>query len=104
MAKKLLNILLALSMMLAMLAACNNDPNEGEEMVSDVLNLVVDGVSDYVIVRGENAYISEVTASTELQKYLKQISGVEIPIITDSTAPVEKEIVVGKTNREADGE
>ena len=114
-------MVLALSMMLTMLAACNNEPvdpvgdpddqqqeenqgNEGEEMVSDVLNLVVDGVSDYVIVRGENAYISEVTASTELQKYLKQISGVEIPIITDSTAPVEKEIVVGKTNREADGE
>ncbi|MBE6892147.1 MAG: DUF4838 domain-containing protein [Ruminococcaceae bacterium] len=121
MAKKLVSMLLALSMMLTMLAACNNDPvdpvgdpndqqqeenqgNEGEELVSDVLNLVVDGVSDYVIVRGENAYISEVTASTELQKYLKQISGVEIPIVTDSTAPVEKEIVVGKTNREADGE
>ncbi len=121
MAKKLLSMLLALSMMLTMLAACNNDPvdpvenpndqqqeenqgNEGEEVISDVLNLVVDGVSDYVIVRGENAYISEVTASTELQKYLKQISGVEIPIVTDSTAPVAKEIVVGKTNREYDGE
>ncbi|MBQ2915423.1 MAG: DUF4838 domain-containing protein [Clostridia bacterium] len=119
--RKILSMVLALSMMLTVIAACNNEPvepvenpedqqqeenqeNEGEEMVSDVLNLVVDGVSDYVIVRGENAYISEVTASTELQKYLKQISGVEIPIITDSTAPVEKEIVVGKTNREADGE
>ena len=84
MAKKLLSMLLALSMMLTMLAACNNEPvdpvenpddqqqeenqgNEGEEVISDVLNLVVDGVSDYVIVRGENAYISEVTASTELQ-------------------------------------
>ncbi len=121
MAKKLLSMLLALSMMLTMLAACNNEPvdpvenpndqqqeenqgNEGEEVISDVLNLVVDGVSDYVIVRGENAYISEVTASTELQSYLKQISGVEIPIVTDSTAPVAKEIIVGKTNREADGE
>ncbi len=122
MAKKLLSMLLALSMMLTVLAACNNEPvvdetpddgqqqediqpnDPGDEVVSDVLNLVVDGVSDYVIVRGENAYISEVTASTELQKYLKQISGVEIPIVTDATAPVEKEIVVGKTNREADGE
>ncbi len=115
-------MVLALSMMLTMLAACNNEPvvdetpddgqqqediqpnDPGDEVVSDVLNLVVDGVSDYVIVRGENAYISEVTASTELQKYLKQISGVEIPIVTDATPAVEKEIVVGKTNREADGE
>ena len=121
MAKKLLSMLLALSMMLTVLAACNNDSvdpvgdpndqqkeenqgNEGDEVISYVLNLVVDGVSDYVIVRGENAYISEVTASTELQSYLKQISGVEIPIVTDSTAPVAKEIVVGKTNRESDGE
>ena len=122
MAKKIICMLLALSMMLTVLAACNNEPvvdetpddgqqqediqpnDPGDEVVSDVLNLVVDGVSDYVIVRGENAYISEVTASTELQKYLKQISGVEIPIVTDATEPVAKEIVVGKTNREADGE
>ncbi len=118
---KLLSILLAFAMMISMLAACNNEPvdpaenpedqqqeenqgNEGEEVISDVLNLVVNGVSDYVIVRGENAYISEVTASTELQSYIKQISGVEIPIVTDATAPVEKEIVVGKTNRESEGE
>ena len=122
MAKKFLSMLLALSMMLTVLAACNNDAvdpvenpddqqeelqddgQENGETVSDVLNLVVDGVSDYVIVRGENAYVSEVTASTELQSYLKQISGVEIPIVTDAVEAVEKEIVVGKTNREADGE
>ena len=94
MAKKLLSMLLALSMMLAMLAACNNEPvvaetpdegqqqediqgtDEVEEPFDSTLKLVVDGVSDYVIVRGENAYISEVTASTELQSYIKQISGV----------------------------
>ncbi len=121
MTKKILSILLALSMALTMLAACNKEPVEDVENPNDqqgnnevvqgdteiddgTLKLVVEGVSDYVIVRGENAYISEVTASTELQKYLKQISGVEIPIVTDTTAPVEKEIVVGKTNREADGE
>ncbi len=119
--RKILSMLLALSMMLAMLAACNNEPvdpvenpddqqqeenkgNEGDEVDDGKITLVADGLTDYVIVRGENAYISEVTASTELQSYIKQISGVEIPIVTDATAPVEKEIVVGKTNREADGE
>ncbi len=122
MAKKIISILLALSMMLTVFAACNNEPvvdetpddgqqqediqgnDKVEEPFDGILKLVVDGVSDYVIVRGEDAYISEVTASTELQSYIKQISGVEIPIVTDATAPVEKEIVVGKTNREADGE
>ena len=121
MTKKILSILLALSMAQTMLAACNTEPVEDVENPNDqqgnnevvqgdteiddgTLKLVVEGVTDYVIVRGENAYISEVTATTELQSYLKQITGVEIPIVTDATAPVEKEIVVGKTNREADGE
>ena len=117
MAKKLLSVILALSMVLTILAACNQndpvtDPVLGDEQeaeghggeVSEIIDLVVDGVSEYVIVRGENAYISEITAATELQSYLKQISGFEIPIVTDSAEPVAKEIVVGKTNRETDGE
>ncbi len=115
--KKIISILLAMSMMLAALAACNTDEpvtdpddgqqqeeNKGNEEVSDILTLVKDGASDYVIVRGENASPSEVTAAKELQNYLKQISGAEIAIVTDATAAVEKEIVVGKTNREADGD
>ncbi|MBQ5624272.1 MAG: hypothetical protein IIU95_00800, partial [Phascolarctobacterium sp.] len=74
-------------MLLTMLAACNNapvddvenpddqqedvNPNEdqgGEEVVlPETLDIVVDGVSEYVIVRGENASPSEITAATELQ-------------------------------------
>ncbi len=126
MSKKVLSILLASAMFLTMLSACNQeepgvddpnsddqqqeveDPNEnqgGEEVVlPETLDIVVDGVSEYVIVRGENASASEITAASELQNYLKQISGVEIAIVTDSTEAVEKEIIVGKTNREADGE
>lgn len=122
--KKILCILLALTMMLSTLAACNGDsPTEpdnenadiqgeeqdyeqGGEVVTDdgKITLVSEGLTDYVIVRGENAYVSEVTASTELQKYIKQISGIEIPIVTDSVAAAEKEIVVGKTNRENEGD
>ncbi|MBR6558738.1 MAG: hypothetical protein IKT70_06970, partial [Clostridia bacterium] len=79
------------------------DDTMAEDMLEPLL-LVDDGKTDYVIVRSENAYITEVTASTELQSYIKQITGVEIPIVTDSTAPAEKEIVVGKTNRESEGE
>ncbi len=74
-------------------------PNQPSE-----LTLVNEGVSEYVIVHGENAFPSEVTAAAELQKYLKQISGAELAIVTDSTPAAEKEIVVGKTNRENEGE
>ena len=111
--KKLLSVILTLSMMLAVLTACNQNepsadpvPDDKQEIEnqSETVDIVVDGISEYVIVRGENASISEITASTELQKYLKQISGAEIPIVTDSSEPVAKEIVVGKTNREAEGE
>lgn len=117
--KKIICLLLALMMTVSILAACNKDKpvevpdepdnqdeiQEGEDVMdTGKLVLVADGLTDYVIVRGEDAYVSEVTASTELQNYIKQISGVEIPIVTDSAAPVEKEIIVGKTNRESDGE
>lgn len=55
---------------------------------------------DYVIVRGENCVASEVTAAETLQKYLKQINGVTYEITTDTAPACEKEIIVGKTNRE----
>ena len=61
--KKVLSALLAISVILTMLAACNTeepvvDPDDGQvneevqgnEEVSDMLTLVKDGVSDYVII------------------------------------------------------
>ena len=69
--RKFLSMLLALTMILAMLAACNNnvddpidDPNQevqGDEVVDDgKLTLVEEGKTDYVIVRGENCSPSEI--------------------------------------------
>jgi len=121
--RKFLAMLLALTMLLPALAACGKNPAdetdpgtpdtgiqtpaEGESdaasELSDTVNLVTDGVSEYVIVRGENATDYEIKAASELQSYLKQISGAELAIVTDSTPAVEKEIIIGKTNREADG-
>lgn len=57
---------------------------------------------DYTIVVGENASSAESFAAQRLQYYLKEISGVELSIARDSQAPAEKEIIVGKTNREVD--
>ncbi len=115
MQKKILCMLLALSISLAMLAACNNevpveDGDDGQQVedngeeVSDTLTLVSEGNTEYVIVYGENATPTEKASALEIQNYLKQISGVEVPVVTDATTPAEKEIVVGKTNREADGD
>ena len=80
--KKLICTLSAIAMFSTMLSACNQkdpsvdpeDSQQGDITISETLELVVDGVSEYVIVRGENASPSEITASTELQSYLKQIN------------------------------
>lgn len=113
--RKILSMLISCALALSILSACNTatdnpssdpvPPEDGETQVEtyETLDLVVDGASEYVIVRGGNASPSEVKASTELQSYLKRISGCEIPIVTDSAEPIDKEIVVGKTNREEAG-
>jgi len=62
------------------------------------------GSTEYIIIRGENASPSEITAANNLQNYLKQISGVDFPVLTDISEERSKEIIVGKTNREAIGE
>lgn len=61
------------------------------------------GQSAYVIVKGANCSESETTAAKTLQRYLYQIGNVTLPIITDETTPTNKEIIIGKTNREGNG-
>ena len=70
----------------------------------DNIRIVNDCVSDYVIVHGANANPSEINAANELQSYIMKISGVLLPVISDNTNSTRKEIVVGKTNREAHGD
>ncbi|MEI6578107.1 MAG: DUF4838 domain-containing protein [Eubacteriales bacterium] len=68
---------------------------------SEKMTLISGSASQYVIVKGASATPSENTAASKLQYYLKQISNVELSIITDASAIVtSKEIIVGKTNRE----
>ena len=87
-----------------------------ENPVTDVLNtvpsdtdpsaprivVIANGVSNYKIIYGQNAGRAEIHAAQELQKYLKQISGVLLDMQTDDTAVSEKELLVGKTNRAQD--
>ena len=67
---------------------------------TSTLNLVVNGQTDYVIIRAKNSTASERNAASELQSYLKQITGCSIPVKTDDVDPTAHEIVVGNTNRE----
>ncbi len=64
----------------------------------------VNGTSDYVIVVAEGAGVAVRNAALELQSYIEKISGVKLEIVSDAIAPAPKELVIGKTNREADGE
>lgn len=54
---------------------------------------------DYVIVTSETATVAERDAAETLQKYLLEISGLELPIVLDEENH-DKEIVVGITSRE----
>ena len=69
-----------------------------------IVYLVYEGKSNYKIVVGAKASKAEQYAAEELQKYIKKITGFNIPIIKDNKKETELEIVVGKTNREKDYE
>ena len=57
--------------------------------------LAENGKSDYRIVVGENASSSEKHGAIELKMFLKEISGAEIPVVTDKTPVSEYEIILG---------
>ncbi len=73
------------------------EPEEAETM-----NLIENEASDYVIVCAKAQGDSEYTAAVKLQHYLEEISGVRLPIVSDLTEACDKEIIVGKTNREGE--
>lgn len=65
----------------------------------NVLELTKNGTSKYSIIISENATPIEHQAASELQSYLRQISGAEIPIQSDASPAGKFEIIIGETNR-----
>jgi hypothetical protein len=61
----------------------------------DSVMLVDHGQSAYRIVISKDASDSEKRAATQLQSFLKQITGVKLPISTDQLPPSEREILLG---------
>ncbi len=83
------------------------EPEETEEpfiIKEDTLVFVQNSISEYVIIRPEGSTESNIKAASELQGYLKKISGVELPVLTDAEPEGEFEILVGYTNRSAEGQ
>ena len=60
--------------------------------------LVKDGESDFVIVTEENPDECIVTASKELQTYIKRVTGAELPVVTEDGITIDdKAIILGDT-------
>ncbi len=62
---------------------------------ASALTLARDGASDYVIVVSADASPSERHGADELQRFLREISGAELPIVGDDAPLKEHEIVLG---------
>lgn len=66
------------------------------------MTLIDDNASEYKIIYGSEASLSEANAARILARYLHQISGFELTAAADTEEKAGKEIIVGKTNREGD--
>lgn len=56
-------------------------------------------LNDYTIVVPQSPTAIEARAAAELQRYLEAISGSQLPILSDTAAAAEHEILIGATNR-----
>ncbi|NOZ23388.1 MAG: DUF4838 domain-containing protein [Planctomycetes bacterium] len=86
--RRFLTVSLGVGVLLFLLWPCMSSADE--------LVLADGGKSDYVIVVGTDASPSEKYAAEELQRFLKEISGAELKIVTDDVEPQPKEIILGK--------
>ncbi|MFH0796773.1 MAG: DUF4838 domain-containing protein [Candidatus Omnitrophota bacterium] len=59
------------------------------------VTLVTKHISEYTIVIPENAQPAEIRAAQELQRYLKEISGTELPIVNDTGRIPSQAILLG---------
>ena len=77
------------------------EPEETEaplEIKEDTLVFVQNNISEYTIIRPESSTDANRKAASELRSYINKITGVQIPIKTDSEPAGEYEILVGYTN------
>ncbi len=112
--KKLLCFLLAVVMVLPLVSCNMNDtgPTSGlsdtlteedtKPALVETLELFVDGVSEYTIVRADMPKDYEIDAAVEFNNRIAALTGKTMKITTDwgDKNKTEKEVLIGKTNRE----
>lgn len=76
--------------------------NEGGKKMVENFKIFGKGIEYYTIVIGKTADSTELNASAELQRYVKEATGYNLPVNTDNEAEKKYEIVVGKTARDTD--
>lgn len=67
-----------------------------------LLSLIEEGASAYTIVYGAQAAQTEYTAALQMQQYVLEATGCTLPLQSDALPAQGREVLVGKTNREAD--
>ena len=117
--KRFLIILLSLLLLLPCLAACKPTPGPGPEETSPeqeqtpeapaTLDLVLDGASDYVIVRPADLRAEDPAfkAAVLLRDAIEKLTGATLQIVTDDDADyaaAEKEILIGNARGTQYGE
>jgi hypothetical protein len=65
---------------------------------TNTINLVSDNKSSYKIILSDSASHWDSLAANELLHYIKEISGVQLPIISDSSTITNEEIIIGINN------
>ncbi len=104
--KYMVPLFISISMVFSsLLAPLGNEPlvhrfSEPEEEVYSGETLEI--TPEYKIIIGENASVSEKNAAEKLQKYLNEISGITLEIVTDDAEETDTEIIIGKTSREGE--
>ena len=96
--KTLCSLLLAVSFCLGCFAACTPSVQDPEGKV----RLAEDGRSPYRVVIAQDASEDIENIASEFVSYFEQITGVALPTVRDSEAEEAREILIGRTNRDAD--
>ena len=121
--KKSVSLILCLIMLASVFVSCKNEDTETSDTnapttnapsksddefdINDIISsdsykmVVVEGATDYVIVYPADSD-DDKSAAEALQAKIETDTGAVMEVVDDSVAEVEKEILIGKTNRTAD--
>ena len=83
-------------------AVDRNIPQVYPTFVPDLLQLAKDGKSEYIVVIAADAEEPVPAAAGEFIHFFKEITGVELPIVTDAEPMQEHEIIIGPSRHLAD--